>query len=211
MGELLATKLNRYFQGIDVIAPIPNTPISATRALAAKANIKYTDVLYLPSVMSDTGDPLLDNAATRTMVKTSRTFILPTQNKRELAVKDKFCINVDAINECQGKTLALVDDSIVRGTTMKIIVDMIHDLVQPKKIILVSLAPPARYENVFGIDIPNRDQLIAHNRSLREIAVQLAATEVVYGDLDSIIDALKAEAHRNGVTVDGYEHSVFRQ
>lgn len=205
MGELLSDKLKRFFGTIDVIAPIPNTPVTATKILAHKTGIKYVDLLYLPTLINSQEDN-----DSRNIIKKSRTFILPTQNKREMAVRDKFRINVENIIDCQDKVLALVDDSIVRGTTMKIIVKMIRELVQPKKLILVSLSPIIRYENVYGIDIPNRTDLIAHNRTLKEIAVELGADEVVYGDLDTITNALRSEAQRNGVYVDGYESSVFR-
>ena len=207
MGELLYDNLNRYFGTIDVVAPVPNTPVDATKRIAELLNVKYVDLLYLPTLKQ------LENSMKteqyKNALKTSRTFILPTQNKRELAVKEKFRIDVNHISECQDKTIALVDDSIVRGTTMKIIVNMIRDLVQPKKIILVSLCPPVRYENVYGIDIPDRKTLVAHNRSLSQIAKELGADEVVYGNLESIVDAFKKEAAKNGVYVDGYETSVF--
>ena len=212
MGELLYENLNRYFGSIDVIAPVPNTPVKSTKRLAELLHIKYSELLYLPTLeqLEDSLDSSSPNSEKRQALKDSRTFILPTQNKRELAVKDKFRINVDSILDCQDKVLALVDDSIVRGTTMSIIVKMIRELVQPKKLILVSLAPPIRYENVYGIDIANRNSLVAHNRTLAEIAKTLGADEVIYGNLDNITHSLKAEAKNNGVEVDGYETSVFK-
>lgn len=213
MGEILHEKIIRRVGNIDVIAPVPNTPVGATKRLAHLLNAKYTDLLYLPSMTQlykNQNADELDEIANDTL-KASRTFILPTKNKRELAVKDKFRINVDYILQCQGKILALVDDSIVRGTTMRIIVKMILELVQPRKLILISLAPPIRYENVFGIDIADRNSLIAHNRTQKEISHELGVDEIIYGDLDSITDAFKHEAEIGGVYVDGYESSVFKQ
>lgn len=222
MGELMHDRLKRYFKSIEAIAPIPNTPVNATKKLSEILNIKYVDLLYLPSMKqleisnndqipsSESSDDLTSIEYIKNAAKTSRTFILPTQNKRKLAVKDKFRINVDSILDCQGKIIALVDDSIVRGTTMSVIVKMIKELVQPKKLILVSLAPPIKYENFYGIDISDRNTLIAHNRTSKEIARELGADEVMFGDLDVIIQAFKKEARKNGVEIDGYEHSVFK-
>jgi amidophosphoribosyltransferase len=211
MGELLFEKLNRYFGSIDVMAPIPNTPVNATKKLAEMLGVKYVDLLYLPSMKELEKDIMVGANTRKNIIKNSRTFILPTQNKRELAVKEKFRINVDHILDCQDKVLALVDDSIVRGTTMSIVVKMIIELAQPKKVILVSLAPPIKYENVYGIDIPDRHTLIAHDKSLKDITIQLGVDEIIYGNLDSIVRSFKREAASNGVYVDGYESSVFRQ
>lgn len=209
MAKLLREDLNRFFEPIHAFVPVPNTPVEATKSLAKLLNIKYCELLYLPSMRQL--EDSLGSEDKRQLLKNSRTFILPTQNKRELAVKDKFCVNVEEILHCQGKVIALVDDSIVRGTTMKILVKMVRELAQPDKLIVVSLAPPIRYENVFGIDIPDRTTLIAHNRTYSEIAAELGADEVIYGDLDNITQALKSEASRGGVTIDGYEHSVFKR
>ena len=215
MGEVMVPRLNRYFGSIEVIAPVPNTPVNATKCLSKLLKVKYVDLLYLPSIRqlqkSNCGnrDDENDEMDVMDVIKTCRTFILPTQNKRKLAVEDKFRINVDTILDCQDKIIALVDDSIVRGTTMSVIVKMIRELVQPKKLIIVSLAPPIKYENFYGIDISARSTLVAHERTSKEIAQELGADEVIYGDLDTIIKALRKEAHKNKVYVDGYENSVF--
>lgn len=195
MAELMFDKLKHYLINtktvIDVLVPIPNTPVLATLHLSALSKIKYVDLLSLPLHLS------------------GRTFILPTQNKREMAVKQKFKINHDRISECKGKTIALVDDSIVRGTTTKILIKMIRQIVQPRKIILISLAPVVRYKNIYGIDIPDQKELIAHNRTLAEIAVQLGADDIFYGDIVKINSSLIKEAYLNGVSVSGFESSVF--
>lgn len=192
MAELMYEKLKLYSSNlIDALVPIPNTPVSATKHLSALSKIKYVDLLSLPLYLSD------------------RTFILPTQNKREMAVQQKFRINSDRISQCRGKTIALVDDSIVRGTTTKILIKLIRHQVQPRKIILISLAPLVRYKNIYGIDIPDCHDLVAHNRTLGEIAVQLGADDVMFGDILKITNRLLQEAHNNGVPITGFESSVF--
>ena len=92
--------------------------------------------------------------------------------------------------EFKGKTVLLVDDSIVRGTTSQQIIQMAREA-GAKKVYIASAAPPVRYPNVYGIDMPAADELVAHNRSEQEIADTIGADWLIYQDLDDLIDAVQ--------------------
>lgn len=118
----------------------------------------------------------------------ARTFIMPGQAMRQKTLK----LKLNAIcSEFQGKSVLLVDDSIVRGTTSMELVRMARDA-GAKKVIFASAAPPVRYPNVYGIDIPTRAELVAHNRSVDEISQVIGADQVIYNDLADVLEAVRS-------------------
>jgi amidophosphoribosyltransferase len=116
-----------------------------------------------------------------------RTFIMPGQKMRKQSVRRK--LNPIDI-EFKGKNVLLVDDSIVRGTTSQQIIKMARDA-GASKVYIASAAPPVRYPNVYGIDMPAAEELIAHNRTESEIANIIGADWLIYQDLDDLIDAVQ--------------------
>lgn len=170
MGEKLAEKLLRIHpeHGIDVVIPIPDTSRTAALPMAYRLGIKYREGFIKNRYVG-------------------RTFIMPGQSQRKKSVRQK----LNAIDlEFRNKNVLLVDDSIVRGTTSKQIVQMARDA-GAKKVFFASAAPPVRYPNIYGIDMPAVDELIAHNRKEAEIAAEIGADWVVYQDLADLIDAVK--------------------
>lgn len=170
MGELLAEKIKRVYpdHGIDVVIPIPDT--SRTSALQAA----YT----------------LDRPFREGFIKNryiARTFIMPGQATRKKSVR----LKLNTIkSEFNGKNVLLVDDSIVRGTTANEIVQMARDA-GAKKVFFCSAAPPIRYPNIYGIDIPTREELIAYEREEKEIATKIGCDWVVYQDLKDLVDSVR--------------------
>lgn len=206
MGALVANQILASNLSPDLVVPIPSTPNSAAQMIAKYLKAIYSELIYIPCI-SNTNDR-----------NTSRTFILPTQASREDAVKRKFSINGEELlrlykthnwKTLQHTHIALVDDSIVRGTTMKRIVELVRSHLQPREITLVSLAPPIMFENYYGIDIPDRNTLIAHSNTTEQIAKILGVNRVIYGDNEMIKDYLSKIAFKNGVLLNGFEDSVF--
>ncbi len=170
MGELLAQKiLSLYPQhDIDVVIPIPDSSRTAALPLAYELGVKYREGFvknrYIP-----------------------RTFIMPGQSIREKSVRQK----LNAIDlEFKDKNVLLVDDSIVRGTTSEEIVHMAREA-GANKVYVASAAPPVRYPNVYGIDMPTQAELIAHNRTVEQIATIIGADWLVYQDIKDLIRATK--------------------
>ncbi len=111
-----------------------------------------------------------------------RTFIMPGQQKRKQSVRQK----LNAMStEFKNKNVLIVDDSIVRGTTSKQIVQMAK-LAGANKVFFTSAAPPVRFPHVYGINMPNRDELIAHDRSIIEIAKQLEIDDLIYQTVNNL-------------------------
>jgi amidophosphoribosyltransferase len=175
MGQRLAEKIKRLYpdHGIDVVIPIPDT--SRTSALQAAY--------------------CLDRKFREGFIKNryiARTFIMPGQAKRIKSVR----LKLNAIkSEFAGRNVLLVDDSIVRGTTANEIVQMARDA-GAKKVFFCSAAPPIRYPNVYGIDIPTREELIAYNRNEEEIAAKIGCDWVVYQDLADLEDAVRSSCSK---------------
>ena len=115
-----------------------------------------------------------------------RTFIMPGQKMRQKSVKQK----LNAISlEFIGKNVLLVDDSVVRGTTSEQIIQMARDA-GAKKVYFASAAPPVRYPNVYGIDMPAAHELIAHDRTELEVCEAIGADKLIYQDIEDLIDAV---------------------
>jgi amidophosphoribosyltransferase len=184
MGEALARKVRRLWpeHDIDVVIPIPDTSRSAALQLAHELGIKYREGFiknrYIP-----------------------RTFIMPGQGMRRKSVRQK----LNAIDlEFRGRNVMLVDDSIVRGTTCRQIIEMARDA-GAKKVYFASAAPPVRHPNVYGIDMPSVDELIAYNRTVDEVAQLIGADWLVYQDLEDLI----AAAHKGNPEVGEFDASCF--
>lgn len=184
MGEHLAEKVKREFRAgdIDVVMPIPDTSRPAAMQLAMKLGIEFREGYFKNRYVG-------------------RTFIMPGQAVRRKSVRQK----LNALpTEFKGKNVLLVDDSIVRGTTSREIVHMARES-GANRVIFASAAPPVRYPNVYGIDMPTRSELIAHGRSDDEICRLIEADGLVYQD----IDAMKRSVSELSPTLRSFEASCF--
>ncbi len=169
MGERLADKILRDYDtsDVDVVIPIPDTSRTSALEVANRLNVKYREGFIKNRYIG-------------------RTFIMPGQDERARSVRQK----LNPINlEFRGKNVLLVDDSIVRGTTSRKIVEMAREA-GAKKVYFASAAPPVRYQNVYGIDMPAPDELIAANRSVEEVQESIGADWLVYQDLGDLISAV---------------------
>ncbi len=170
MGEKLADKILKEWpdHDIDVVIPIPDTSRTSAMQLANRIKVKFREGFMKNRYIG-------------------RTFIMPGQQKRKKSVKQK----LNAIDlEFEGKNVLLVDDSVVRGTTSEQIIQMARDA-GARKVYFASAAPPVRYPNVYGIDMPAVEELIAHNRSEEEVGEAIGADKMIYQDLEDLIDAVK--------------------
>ena len=154
---------------IDVVIPIPDTSRPSAVEVAQVLGVKYREGFVKNRYIG-------------------RTFIMPGQDERKKSVRQK--LNAMAI-EFKGKNVLLVDDSIVRGTTSKEIVQMARDC-GALKVYFASAAPPVRFPNVYGIDMPTRGELIASDRTTEQIAAAIGADAVFYQDLDALIADVQA-------------------
>ena len=170
MGEKLAEKIKRQFKHlhIDVVIPIPDSSRPSALQLAAGLGVPYREGFVKNRYIG-------------------RTFIMPGQEVRTRSVRQK--LNVIGM-EFKGKNVLLVDDSIVRGTTSREIVTMARES-GARKVFFASAAPPVRYPNVYGIDMPTRAELIAAHRSEDEVATEIGADALIYQDLDALKDAVR--------------------
>jgi amidophosphoribosyltransferase len=170
MGDKLAEKIQKTWSDhdIDVVIPIPDTSRTAALQLANELDVVYREGFIKNRYIG-------------------RTFIMPGQEMREKSVRQK----LNAIGlEFEGKNVLLVDDSIVRGTTSEQIIQMARDA-GAKKVYFASAAPPVRYPNVYGIDMPSVEELIAHNRTEEEVGIAIGADKMIYQNLEDLIDAVQ--------------------
>jgi amidophosphoribosyltransferase len=184
MGEKLADKLIalRPQHDIDVVIPVPDTSRTSALELANRLGIKYREGFVKNRYIG-------------------RTFIMPGQSQRRKSVKQK----LNAIElEFRGKNVLLVDDSIVRGTTCKQIIQMARDA-GASKVYFASAAPAIRYPNVYGIDMPNANELIAAGKSEKEVEKAIGADWLIYQDLEDLI----AAASEGNPEIFEFECSVF--
>jgi amidophosphoribosyltransferase len=183
MGTMLAEKIQREFpeHDIDVVIPIPDTSRSAALQLSYDLDVVYREGFIKNRYIG-------------------RTFIMPGQTMRKKSVRQK----LNAIDlEFKGKNVLLVDDSIVRGTTSQQIVQMARDA-GANKVYLASAAPPVRYPNVYGIDMPSADEFVAHNRSIEQIAEELGVDKLFYQELSDLVAAIKKKSN-----VEQFDTSCF--
>ena len=184
MGEHLAEKIRHTLPHIEIdsVIPIPDSSRPSAMELATRLNLPYREGFVKNRYIG-------------------RTFIMPGQAARRKSVRQK--LNTIA-QEFRGKSVLLVDDSIVRGTTSREIVQMARDA-GARKVYFASAAPPVRYANVYGIDMPSRHELIASDRSDEEICREIGADGLIYQDLD----ALKAAVHSLNPSITVFETSCF--
>ncbi|KAF9584397.1 amidophosphoribosyltransferase [Lunasporangiospora selenospora] len=167
---------------VDVIIPVPDTSRVAALQTAYKLDITYREGFIKNRYIG-------------------RTFIMPGQAMRKKTVRRKF--NAMSL-EFAGKNVLIVDDSIVRGTTSKEIVQMARDA-GAKKVYLASCAPAIRYPNVYGIDMPSPHELVAYNKNEDDIAVALGADKVIFQNLDGLIASCK----KFNPSITSWDASVF--
>jgi amidophosphoribosyltransferase len=167
MGKSLADKIRRDHRDleIDVVIPIPDSSRPSAMELADKLGLPYREGFIKNRYIG-------------------RTFIMPGHEVRRKSVRQK--LNAIAM-EFKGRNVLLVDDSIVRGTTSREIVQMARDA-GACKVYFASAAPPVRFPNVYGIDMPTSRELIATGRSDDEIAREIGADKLIYQDLDALVD-----------------------
>lgn len=184
MGEKLARKIEREWpeQDIDVVIPIPDTSRTSAMELAHELGVKYREGFIKNRYIG-------------------RTFIMPGQELRKKSVRQK--LNPIAA-EFKGKNVLLVDDSVVRGTTSREIVQMARD-VGAKKVYFASAAPAIRYPNIYGIDMPSAEELIAYGRTEDEVGEVMGADRMVYQELQDLIAAVG----KGNKKIEQFDCSVF--
>ncbi|MBT8118285.1 MAG: amidophosphoribosyltransferase [Gammaproteobacteria bacterium] len=170
MGQTLVQKILREQpdHDIDVVIPIPDTSRSTALEVAFHLNVKYREGFIKNRYIG-------------------RTFIMPGQKERKKSVRQK--LNPIEL-EFAGKNVLLVDDSIVRGTTSKQIVQMAREA-GAKKVYMASAAPPVRHPNVYGIDMASHEEFVAHDRTVEEITEIIGADWLIYQGLDDLIKAVR--------------------
>lgn len=183
-GERLAQKVLRLRpeHDIDVVIPIPDTSRVAAQALSYSLGVKFREGLMKNRYIG-------------------RTFIMPGQKMRARSVRRK--LNTIDL-EFRGKNVMLVDDSIVRGTTCGQIIEMAREA-GANKVYFASAAPPVRYPNVYGIDMPSAEELIAYQRTPDQIAELIGADWLVYQDLEDLV----ASSAEGNPEIEQFEDSVF--
>ena len=184
MGETLAQRVISTLppSEIDVVIPVPESSRPSAMQLAHKIGRPYREGFVKNRYVG-------------------RTFIMPGQAVRKKSVRQK----LNAIGqEFAGRNVLLVDDSIVRGTTSREIVQMAREA-GARKVYLASAAPPVRYPNIYGIDMPTAEELVAHNRTVEQIRAIIGADVLIYQDLE----AMKRVIHQVNPAIEGFEASCF--
>ena len=184
MGSKLAQQIikKKPDHDIDVVIPIPDSSTTAAHELAVGLGIPYREGFVKNRYIG-------------------RTFIMPYQEERKKSVRRK--LNILDL-EFDGKNVLLVDDSIVRGTTSKKIIEMARDA-GAKKVYFASAAPAIKYQNLYGIDMPATSELIASNRSDEEVAKEINADWLIYQTLEDLIDTAKS----GNPDITEFETSIF--
>ena len=184
MGTYLGEKILSLYpeHEIDVVIPIPESSTTSANEVAKKLGLPYREGFVKNRYIG-------------------RTFIMPKQEMRRKSVKRK--LNPITM-EFEGKNVLLVDDSIVRGTTSKQIVEMARDA-GAKKVFFASAAPPIRFQNVYGIDMAATSELIAHQKDENQIADYIGADWLVYQDLEDLIRSAK----EGNTDIENFETSIF--
>jgi amidophosphoribosyltransferase len=169
LGNRLADTIAKYtpMGDIDVVMPIPDSSRPAAMQVAQKLGVEYREGFYKNRYVG-------------------RTFIMPGQAERKKSVKQK--LNAMG-SEFKGKNILIVDDSIVRGTTSKEIVQMAREA-GANKVTFTSAAPPVRFPHVYGINMPSRQELVAHGRKIPEINQELGSDYLIYQEISDMKDAI---------------------
>jgi len=186
MGEKLAKRMLEQWpdHDIDVVIPIPDTSRTSALQLANHLGVNYREGFIKNRYIG-------------------RTFIMPGQQQRKKSVRQK--LNPIEL-EFKDKNVLLVDDSIVRGTTSQQIIQMARDA-GASKVYFASAAPPVRFPNVYGIDMPTSAELIGHGRDEKQIAEAIGADRLFYQELDDLISAVLYKKNKTNVT--RFDTSVF--
>ena len=169
MGDRLADTIATYtpLGDVDVVMPIPDSSRPAAMQVAKQLGIEYREGFFKNRYVG-------------------RTFIMPGQARRKQSVRQK----LNAMGaEFRGKNVLIVDDSIVRGTTSQEIVQMAR-AAGANKVTFTSAAPPVRYPHVYGINMPSRSELIAHGRTIPEVARELGADYLIYQEVPDLLAAI---------------------
>ncbi len=184
LGETLAKRVISTVppNEIDVVIPIPESSRPSAAQLAQLLGLPYREGFVKNRYVG-------------------RTFIMPGQAVRKKSVRQK--LNAIA-SEFKGRNVLLVDDSIVRGTTSREIVQMARDA-GARKVFLASAAPPVRYPNVYGIDMPTEEELVAHNRTVEEIRQIIGCDALIYQD----VDGMKRAIGSHNTRLAGFDASCF--
>ena len=184
MGQKLAKKIVELNPNhdIDVVIPIPDSSTTAALQLAAALKLPYRQGFVKNRYIG-------------------RTFIMPNQEERQKSVRRK--LNILDL-EFQGKNVLLVDDSIVRGTTCKRIIEMAREA-GAKKVYFSSAAPPVKFQNLYGIDMAATNELIASGKTDEEVAKEIGADWLIYQDLEDLI----ASAKEGNPSIEDFEMSIF--
>ncbi len=169
LGDKLADTIARYAptDSIDVVMPIPDSARPAAMQVARKLGIEYREGFYKNKYVG-------------------RTFIMPGQAQRTKSVRQK--LNAMS-SEFAGKNVLIVDDSIVRGTTSKEIVDMAREA-GARSVTFTSAAPPVRFPHVYGINMPSKHELVAAGRTIPEIAREIGADHLIYQEVEDMKEAI---------------------
>ena len=175
LGERLAFKIKEFLKeesddSIDLVAPVPESGRTGAQALAYKLNLPYKEILIKNRYIH-------------------RSFLLKSPEDRKKAVKLKLA---PIHNEIKGKSILLVDDSIVRGTTSKHIVEMLFGA-GAKNVFMASTCPPIRFPCFYGIDFPDQNELVAFGKDVSKIADEIKATKVFYPEIDDLKKAIEKE------------------
>ncbi len=184
LGEALAKRVVSTVppNEIDVVIPIPESSRPSAAQLAQLLGLPYREGFVKNRYVG-------------------RTFIMPGQSVRKKSVRQK--LNA-IVSEFKGRNVLLVDDSIVRGTTSQEIVQMARDA-GARKVYLASAAPPVRYPNVYGIDMPTAEELVAHDRSVAEIQKIIGCDALIYQD----VDGMKKAIGKLRPSITGFDASCF--
>ena len=184
LGETLAKRVISTVppNEIDVVIPIPESSRPSAAQLAQLLGLPYREGFVKNRYVG-------------------RTFIMPGQSVRKKSVRQK--LNIIA-SEFKGRNVLLVDDSIVRGTTSREIVQMARDA-GARKVYMASAAPPVRYPNVYGIDMPTADELVAHNRTVDQIGQLIGCDALIYQD----VDGMKKAIGSLNPNIKGFDASCF--
>ena len=184
MGLKLADRIRNLnlVDEIDVVIPIPDSSTTAALQLAADLKKPYRQGFVKNRYIG-------------------RTFIMPLQEERKKSVRRK--LNILDL-EFKDKNVLLVDDSIVRGTTSRQIIEMVRE-VGAKKVLFASAAPPVKYQNLYGIDMAATKELIAHDKTEAEVADAIGADELIYQSLDDLISSVQ----EGNPDIKDFETSIF--
>ena len=184
MGSKLADSIKAQIpdHDIDVVIPIPDSSTTAALQLAVDLDVPYREGFVKNRYIG-------------------RTFIMPNQEERKKSVRRK--LNILDL-EFYGKNVLLVDDSIVRGTTSRKIIEMAKEA-GANKVYFASAAPAIKYQNLYGIDMPATDELVASNKTTEEVALEIGADWLIYQTLEDLIDTVSV----GNTSIEEFETSIF--